>query len=207
MVIVLPLARNAQAYLRRFRDKPPRLALHCAHCGRRLHHHGRYWRVAVGRRRIWEIPIYRWLCRACGVTVSLLPNFLKPYGRFLTLLREQAVWRRLAGMPLAQVAAAVSSPAVSTLSERTVSRWVAAARRWALQRGSEPVARLLEVAPALDPYALSPRRTDHWAELHFLRDVGRVLQTEITRLAPPEKPPHPGLFAFLNRLLGGPAYL
>ncbi len=207
MVIVLPLARTAQVYLRRFGAQPPRLPLCCPQCRGRLQHHGRYWRQAVGRRRMWRIPVYRWLCPTCGITVSLLPDLLKPYGRFLTLLREKAVWWRLAGRSLAQVAAAVSSPAVSVLSERTVSRWVTAARRWAQQRGSEPVARLLEIAPALDPYGLSPRRTDRWAELHYLRDMGRVLQAEVTRLAPPQRPLHPGVFACLNRLLGGPAYL
>jgi len=204
MSIVLPLAHSVQGYLRRFGQVGPDLPLWCGHCNaQRLHKHGRYWRVVVCRRRLYRIPVYRWKCPHCGRTVSLLPDFLKPYARFLSLLREKAVWRRLAGWQWERIARAVSSPAVSIVSVRTLLRWFARAAAWASGRGTEPVARLAGLAPALDIGGLKPADTTALAVLQFLRQTGHLLHYQTGRLGHS----HPGLFAFCNSLLGGPAYL
>lgn len=205
MSIVTALGHTVQAYLKHYSKKPPRIPLYCGRCDDRLlHHHGRYRREAVSRRRAWLLPIYRWLCPECGGTVSLLPDFLRPYARFVSFMREKAVWRHLQGHTLAAVAHMVSSPAVSVVSERTLARWVHRARDWVRERGAEPAARLLEANPALD---LRPLEKVSGDPLQYLGLVGRQLQLQTELPAGEAGRGHPGLFAFLNRLLGGPIFL
>jgi len=204
MSIVLPLAHSVQGYLRRFGQVGPDLPVWCGHCSaQRLHKHGRYRRVVVCRRRLYRIPVYRWKCPDCGRTISLLPDFLKPYARFLSLLREKAVWRRLAGWQWERIAQAVSTPAVSTVSVRTLLRWFARAANWATGRGAEPLGQLVELAPSLDIGGLKPADTTPLAMLQYLRHTGHMLHHQTGRL----EHSHPGLFALCNSLFGGPTYL
>lgn len=204
MPIVLPLAHSVQGYLRRYGQVGPDLPLRCGHCDTQpLHRHGCYWRGVVCRRQIYRIPIYRWKCPECGRTVSVLPDFLKPHARFLSLLREKAVWRRLAGWQWERIALAVSSTAVSLVSVRTLLRWFQRAVSWAAGRGAEPLGRLVEVAPSLDIGALKPSDVKPADVLRFVRQTGQLLQRQVGRL----DRSHPGLYAFLNSLLGGPPYL
>jgi len=204
MSIVLPLAHSVQGYLRRFGQVGPSLPLRCGHCNTQpLHRHGCYWRAVVCRRRIYRIPVYRWHCPQCRKTVSVLPDFLKPYARFLSLLREKAVWRRLAGWQWERIALAVSSTAVSVVSVRTLLRWFKRAVAWASGRGTEPVGRLIQAAPSLDIGALKPADVTPLALLHFIRQSGHALHQQIGRL----EWSHPGLFALFNSLFGGPPYL
>lgn len=204
MPIVLPLAHNVQGYLRRYGRVGPDLPMRCSHCDAQpLHRHGRYFRVVVGRWRLVRIPIYRWKCPHCGRTVSVLPDFLKPYARFLSFLREKAIWRRLAGWTWERIAWTVSSPAVSVVSVRTLLRWFTRAVSWAAGRGAEPVGRFAEAAPTLDIGALKPADVTATALLTFLRQTGHLLQQQVGRL----DRSHPGLYAFLNSIFGGPPYL
>jgi len=208
MTIVLPLAHSVERYLRRFGQEGPKLVLECPCCaGERMHRHGRYWRAVVSRRRITRIPVYRWRCPRCRVTVSLLPDFLKPYARFLSLLREKAVWRRAAGWPWERIAHAVSSVAVSVVSVRTLLRWWRRMLDWATSRGTEPTGRILEVAPALALGDFRPATAEPAAVVRFLRDTGRVLHQHVGPLRQGRFRSHPGLYAFLNSVLGGPPYL
>jgi hypothetical protein len=208
MSIVLPLAHSVQRYLRRFAQVGPDLHLYCPCCsGERLHRHGRYWRVVVSRRRISRIPIYRWRCPKCRHTVSLLPDFLKPYARFLSLLREKAVWRRAAGWAWDRIALAVSSAAVSVVSIRTLLRWWQSMLRWAHGRGAEPAGRILEAAPAVALGDLRPAGAGSAAVAQFLRDTGQILQCQVGPLRQGNLRSHPGLYAFLNSFLGGLPYL
>lgn len=208
MTIVLPLAHSVQGYLRRFGQEGPRLVLSCPCCpGERMHRHGRYWRAVVGRWRITRIPIYRWRCPRCRHTVSLIPDFLKPYARFLSLLREKAVWRRVGGWPWERIAQAVSSTAVSVVSVRTLLRWWRRMLGWAGARGTEPTGRILEAAPAAALRDFQPAGVEPAAMARFLRDTGRVLQQQVGPLRQGRFRSHPGLYAFLNSFLGGPPYL
>lgn len=204
MLIVLPLARSVQSYLHRFANNPPGIRPRCPHCGAsHMHAHGHYWRSVVERRRISRIPIYRWRCPQCGRTLSLLPDLLAPYARFLTLLRQKAVSRRLAGWSWERVALAVSSPDVSVVSVRTLLRWWRRFLRWVACRGSEPAGRFLEAAPAVAVDLLRPGGSAPEEVARFLWETGRALRQQVGRLPGA----HPGLFSFLNSLLGGPAYL
>lgn len=204
MSIVLPLAHSVQSYLRRFGQFGPNLPLFCPHCtAQRMHKHGRYFRAVVCRWRVFQIPIYRWRCPQCKKTLTVLPDFLKPYARFLALLREKAVWRRLAGWSWERIARAVSSPAVSIVSVRTLLRWFKRAGDWVSDRGTEPLGRLVTLAPGLEIHGLAAADTSPVALLTFLRQTGQHLYSHVGR----PKPGHPGLYALLNRLLGGRPYL
>ncbi|WP_425622230.1 DUF6431 domain-containing protein [Desulforudis sp. Tu-874] len=65
---------------------------------------------------IYKVPVYRWYCPRCKKTVSLLPDFLVPYGRFINIVREKAVRLVVGGKTKSQVVLRVSSPAVSVIS-------------------------------------------------------------------------------------------
>lgn len=204
MSIVLPLAHSVQGYLRRYGQVGPNLPLRCGHCHTQpLHRHGCYWRAVVCRWRIYRIPIYRWKCPNCRRTVSVLPDFLKPYARFLSFLREKAIWRRMAGWQWERIAQAVSSPAVSVVSVRTLLRWFKRAIAWAAGRGAEPLGHLVKVAPSLDIGGLKPADVTPVALLKFIRQTGHTLQQYVGRF----EQSHWGLYAFLNSLLGGLPYL
>lgn len=53
----------------------------CAYPGPMLRH-GYYWRNALFLRRSFRIPICRYKCRSCHITVSFLPDFLLPYYQY-----------------------------------------------------------------------------------------------------------------------------
>jgi len=113
--------------MRQYAAKRPALAFTCAneqcHRQRNLHHHGHYVRTAFTKHRRFAIPIYRWRCPACGRTLSLLPDCLVPWARFVTPVREAAIKRKARGQGFQRVAAGVASPAVSGLSPSTIRRW------------------------------------------------------------------------------------
>lgn len=94
MIIILPLGRSVKQYLQWVVNQRRKLVLHCPSCScLRLHGHDHYERWAVTRLSLHRIPIHRWHCPRCQKTVSVLPDLLVPYGRFVNNLREQAVRR------------------------------------------------------------------------------------------------------------------
>lgn len=156
------------------------------------------------RRERHQIPIYRWLCPSCRRTVSVVPDFLRPYAHFVSGLRERAVRRRLhGGRPWRELVRAVSSEAVGLVSEKTLRRWVPRARQLAGTWSTHLTEWLLRVAPALDPFALVARREGPDARLHYLLTLGGWLRRH---LRSPATDDHPGLFAFLSRFHGLPAH-
>lgn len=204
MSIILPLAVSVKAYLRRYGRDGPALALRCAGCGRQMREHGAHHRSVVTRRRIYRIPIYRWFCPRCKHTCSVLPDFLCPYARFVTLLREVVVRRRLQrGRSWRDLAREISSPAVSVVSERTLRRWVRTVRGIAGTWGQFLTAWLLEQRPAVDVFTLVPRHEGPDAALHFLLALGDWLRRQMS--VDPAR--HRGLFAFLNGFCEAPAPL
>jgi len=169
-----------------------------------MRRHGRFWRWVFTARQKAHIPIYRWFCPSCRKTCSVLPDFLRPYARFITLVREAVVRGRLRrGLPWSTLAQRLSSPAVSWLSEKTLRRWLGRARDLAGEWSQCLAERVLNFWPATDLYALAPRRESADAALHFLLDVGDWYRRQMGRR--PEG--HGGVFAALNRLGGGPAPL
>lgn len=119
---ILPFGRSCKAYLRLYGDCSPNVELSCSICNRTLHKHGRYYRSVSSKYDTVIIPIYRWLCQDCGITVSLLPDFLVPWARFVTWVREAAINRKLQGRSMQNIVLTVASPAVG-ISRSTVKRW------------------------------------------------------------------------------------
>ena len=84
----------------------------CPGCGRCLSRHGVYWRlVYLPGNEHFRILIYRFRCRPCRLTVSLLPDFLVPYYRYAA----------------AVIGAVLSAFAISTLSRHRIATALQAA--------------------------------------------------------------------------------
>jgi len=122
MYKLLSFGRSCKAYLRLYKEKGPDLTLFCEKCGRRQHKHGRYYRFVSGKTEYLRIPIYRWFCPTCRTTVSLLPDFLVPWARCTTWVREGAIMRKLQGQSFRQIAETLVSPKIA-LSTHTIKRW------------------------------------------------------------------------------------
>ena len=124
MISLQRFCRSVKRYLSRYGGKDPGVVVFCLLCGRRMNQHGHYPRGICRRRRCQTIPIYRRYCRRCKVTVSLLPDFVKPHGRVENGCRELVI--RL------QVNGKVSVAEISrrfNISTRTVYRWKWQARK------------------------------------------------------------------------------
>lgn len=122
MIKILSFGRSCKSYLRLYKDHSPNVVLYCENCNRKLHKHGRYSRWVTSKNEHILIPIYRWLCPNCGTTVSLLPDFLIPWARFTTLVRESAMVRKHQGKSFKQIAKTIASKHIG-LSSSTIKRW------------------------------------------------------------------------------------
>ncbi len=134
--------------------------MNCPNCGRRMWQHGSFYRWVPTRTERFQVPIYRLRCPACGLTVSLLPPFLRPHGQFPTFIRETAIRLHLQrNLTLARVARIIATPGVGCVTARTVARWVRRAQEVAREVSAAVAARLLELCPGLDLpwYAAGPR--------------------------------------------------
>lgn len=98
------------------------MKLCCEGCSRPLHKHGSYVRWVTSKCVRMQIPIYRWLCPNCRITYSLLPDFLVPWARFTTFVREAAIVRKRQGRSFRRIAESITSPALG-LSRCTIKRW------------------------------------------------------------------------------------
>jgi hypothetical protein len=126
MIEILFLGKNCSAYCKRYGEKRPDLQFACENSGcncRVLHEHGCFWRIAVTKHRQYELPIYRWRCPICGRTVSVLPDFLAPWGHFVIPVREAAMKRRQLGQSFRKIARGVASAAIGGIHPKTVKRW------------------------------------------------------------------------------------
>lgn len=122
MYKILHFGRSCKAYLRLYGERAPEIKLCCEKCGRSLHKHGRYYRSFATKCSLHQIPIYRLYCPDCGRTVSLLPDFLVPWARVVTWVREAAISRKLQGLSYRQVKITTTAPAVR-YSRSTIKRW------------------------------------------------------------------------------------
>ncbi|WP_372775682.1 DUF6431 domain-containing protein [Paenibacillus sp. 79R4] len=64
-----------------------------------MHKHCRYWREVATKKEVARIPVYRWYCPDCKITFSLLPDFLVPWARHTTWVRESAITANTRGSP------------------------------------------------------------------------------------------------------------
>jgi hypothetical protein len=122
MIKILSFGRSCKTYFRLYKDHSPNMKLCCEGCSRTLHKHGFYVRWVTSKRDRMQIPIYRWFCPSCKITVSLLPDFLVPWARFTTFVREAAVVRKRQGRSFRRIAQSITIPATA-LSPCTVKRW------------------------------------------------------------------------------------
>jgi len=83
MQILYPFAGSVQQYNEQPADHSHR-PCSCALCGAKkpLRAHGCYWRTVADAGYDGLIRVRRYLCLACRRTISLLPEFVLPYGRF-----------------------------------------------------------------------------------------------------------------------------
>lgn len=119
---VLYFGLSCKAYLRVFGSQSPNIKICCEDCGRLLHKHGRYWRTVAAKKEVFVIPIYRCYCPTCKKTISLLPEFLIPWARYTTWVREAALTRKRKGFSWRQVTESTTAPSVR-YNRRTLKRW------------------------------------------------------------------------------------
>lgn len=126
MIKIVFLAKNVVTYLRSYVDKRPKLKLTCKNekCNcRNLYGHSRYFRWAVFKHKRYWLPIYRWCCPNCGQTLSVLPDFITPWGHFAVPVREAALKRKQLGKSYRCVAENLVSIKAGNVSIRTLRRW------------------------------------------------------------------------------------
>jgi hypothetical protein len=119
---ILVFGRSCKSYSNLFQDRAPNVVICCDDCKVTMHKHGRYFRSVTTKQKTRAIPIYRWLCPICRKTLSLLPDFLVPWARFATYIREAAVIRKLRGDAYGSIAQSITAENVR-VSRCTVKRW------------------------------------------------------------------------------------
>ena len=170
MQILHPVGSSLQEYLQslqipenRQRWKP----VHCPLCRGKdsLTAHGFYSRTVVDQGFDGVLCIYRYLCRLCRRTVSLLPDFLLPYLRFsLPLVGRFLIARLRDGQTLQNSA---ESAGLADMPYQRGQHWI---RRFRKQVTSVAVALVFLTtavpAPSLMARALSMLQTVGWIPAH-----------------------------------------
>ena len=123
MPIVMPIADGVDSYIADYSHTRPDIEVRCPNRNGKMgpwscyHRHPR---TPHGRRRV---PIYWWRCPKRKKTRGVLPDFLAPYLHHVTEVRESCIRSYSEGAPVEQAAEEAGVDA------RTISRWVARARR------------------------------------------------------------------------------
>ena len=123
---IYALGKSIYTYLLCYSYIRPPFTFTCetASCNHRvMHKHGRYFRIAVTKHGFFKIPIYRWRCCLCKITLALVPDFLVPAKHFVTLVREAAMKRKAQGQSFDTIAKGVVSVAAGGINPRTIKRW------------------------------------------------------------------------------------
>lgn len=116
-MIIAFLAESVKTYkdhFLHFVDKQ----LVCPHCRGEGKPHAWRKRKARTKEAVMILLVLRVMCPRCRRTFTILPDFLKPYGRYIQNIREEAIIAQLAGVSAGR--AAVYGP-----SAETVRRWLA----------------------------------------------------------------------------------
>jgi hypothetical protein len=119
---ILNLGRTFKSYLRLFGERSPNVTICCCACNRIMHKHGRFFRSVSSKRITVQIPIYRWYCLDCKITTSVLPDFLVPYARHVTHIREVVIRRKLKDWTWHRIMTGVFESR-TRISLRTMKRW------------------------------------------------------------------------------------
>ncbi len=200
MYKLLHFGRSCKAYLRLYGERAPEIKLCCEKCGRSFHKHGRYYRSFTTKCSFHQIPIYRLYCPECKDTVSLLPDFLVPWARVATWVREAAMTRKLLGFSFKQVRNTTTTPAVR-YSRSTLRRWWKRHLRTASSVALWIAGQLISTGIHEDLLRTYPSHV-----------VARPVDTLrwLQQLLPLYTPSHPwrqGYWAWLNSRLPGPNLL
>jgi len=188
MQILHPVSSSLQEYRQAIQvpeNRPRWKPAHCPLCRGKdsLRGHGFYSRSVVDQGFDGVLCIYRYLCRLCRRTVSLLPDFLLPYLRFsLPLMGRFLIARLMEGRTLKNSA---ESAGLADMPYQRGQHWVRRFRKHAAS-----VAAALVFLTIAGPAPSWVSRT-----LGMLQTVGWI-------------PAHRFLFSELRlHLLGWPAFL
>lgn len=123
---ILPFGKSLKSYLKKHGENRPNVSLYCPDeaCQKRtLYKHGRYFRWVTTKYQCIPVPIYRWYCPSCGKTISLFPDFLIPWARVVTSVREAAFKRRKQGISFKNISKSIVSQSIGGISSTTIKRW------------------------------------------------------------------------------------
>lgn len=62
-----------------------------------IYRHGYYWRYGIEKGEHIQLAICRYICKACKITISILPSFLIPYFQYTLHMIVEGVRRYLNG--------------------------------------------------------------------------------------------------------------
>ena len=113
MQILHPCAGSVQQYSEQLENPDCHRPGHCPQCQAKkpLTPHGFYKRTLIDRAFNGVIRLRRYLCQACQLTVSLLPEFALPYMRIsLTVIALFLIARLLRGQTLPDAAETAPPP-------------------------------------------------------------------------------------------------
>lgn len=137
----------------------------CQHCAAEVgfHRHGHYSRMLYTLEEVLEIFIFRFRCKSCKKTFSLLPAFVERYQSVAVDVKEQVISELDRGTPLRVVAEQLDLPTES-YSEKSLWRWK---KKWdRLLKAVEPAfwTSVLAVVPHvhLPRGSKSPRSSWRW---------------------------------------------
>jgi transcription elongation factor Elf1 len=155
--IVHVIGSNEQGYQR---DNCPRPG-GCPHCGSEgcMIGNGYYPRKAKDALHAYQVEIKRWLCKVCGRTMAVLPDFLLSFRHYLMRVVEGVLEDRLENKLSWAKVKAKNSPA-NFPALRTMQRWCKAyggeAARW-LGAVQETLAQQDSYSSWLDPQGEAPK--------------------------------------------------
>jgi transposase-like protein len=186
-MIVADFGWNVQVYAKLGKRNPCPRPVQCPWCGceHSLIGHGYYRRKAKDDERAYTLWVKRWLCKGCGRTLSVLPNFLLNFRHYLVgVIQAVMVVRFEDGQSWAAVERTCANQGTPAL--RTMQRWCRSltqlATRW-LGAVQETLASQDSGSPWLDPQgeapqAGSPAQALLAASLHLLA-WGQTQWTEL----------------------------
>lgn len=200
--MILFLATDVNAYLESCGEKVPDLRVPCPRCPRsNTHRHGFFRRGVYDQGREILVPIYRRLCPDCGLSISLLPDFLTPRSAYQTPDRELAVglclFAGLTRRKAARLPCFTTASGVSLVSEKTVHRFLDRLTRAGKKVAALVVQQVLTYLPHVDLENLRPAGKQGHAKI--LWGLGGRLLELFRRDG--LKIPEPGILRLLNRLL------